>query len=213
VTGRLRERPKHPVTVCGTWRTTGVRSRSRRSVAALPRHYRFRVWLSHKSATTAVCCRSVQRPGCHPRLVRRAVEGSPPRPASSLGISPTPSTYATATRGSSGAANEPASDRVTVAWTNLSSGRHATRGRTPLLLSTSGRHHWRQPYACSGRAPRIPRTAIGAGVAPAPAATHRCRRAPCETAADHRGPRRRRASPGAKFHGLAARYRLNRMST
>jgi hypothetical protein len=50
----------------------------------------------HKSATTAVCWRSVQRPGCHPRLVRRAAEGSPPRPASSLGISPTPSTYATA---------------------------------------------------------------------------------------------------------------------
>jgi hypothetical protein len=59
-------------------------------------------WLSHKSATTAVCCRSVQRRGCHPRLVRRAAEGSPPRPASSLGISPTPSTYATATMDRSG---------------------------------------------------------------------------------------------------------------
>jgi hypothetical protein len=59
--------------------------------------------LSHKSATTAVRCRFVQRPGAPPTVIQRAAEGSASLPPSSLEIFPTPSTYATAS-GESGSA-------------------------------------------------------------------------------------------------------------
>jgi hypothetical protein len=35
----------------------------------------FEAWLSHKSTTTAVRCRFVQRPGCPPAVIRGAAEG------------------------------------------------------------------------------------------------------------------------------------------
>src|SRR5215207_3141717 len=55
--------------------------------------------LSRKSATTAVCCRILQRPAdvsALPTLIPRTAEADGVTSASSLGISPTPSTYATA---------------------------------------------------------------------------------------------------------------------
>ena len=65
-----------------------LRGRTRRSVQA---------WLSHKSAATPVCCRSLQRPADRSssptwnRLTGKAVGVTS---ASLLGISPTPSTHA-----------------------------------------------------------------------------------------------------------------------
>src|SRR5215208_6586659 len=60
---------------------------------------RFRLRLSHKSATKAACCRILQRPAevsASPTLIRRTAEAVGVTSASSLGVSPTPSTYATA---------------------------------------------------------------------------------------------------------------------
>jgi hypothetical protein len=71
--------------------------------------------------------------------------------------------------------------------------RHGMRGAASPLRSTarraaaapsiSGRLHWRRAHACFGRAASVPRTAIGAGVAPAfrgKAAAPRRYRVPCE---------------------------------
>jgi hypothetical protein len=66
--------------------------------------------LSRKSATTAVCCRILQRPAdvsASPTLIRRTAEAVGVTSASSLGISPTPSTYATASARSDSAATAP----------------------------------------------------------------------------------------------------------
>jgi hypothetical protein len=62
--------------------------------------------LSRKSATTAVCCRILQRRAdvsASPTLIRRTAEADGVTYASSLGIPPTPSSYATASGGSDSA--------------------------------------------------------------------------------------------------------------
>jgi hypothetical protein len=73
--------------------------RAHRLIMQLWSGSRFRRRLSHKSAATAVCCRILQRPADvrrSPTLIRRTAESVGTASASSLGISPTPSTYATA---------------------------------------------------------------------------------------------------------------------
>jgi len=63
------------------------------------RHARIHARLSHKSATTALCCRILQRPAdvsASPTSIRRTVEAVGVTSTSSLAISPTASTYATA---------------------------------------------------------------------------------------------------------------------
>jgi hypothetical protein len=86
----------------------------RRSRAAVRHECRDQARLSHESPTSASCCRTLQRaaePWASLTLIRRTAEAVVATSASPLGISPTPSTYATASGESASAAAGPPAGR------------------------------------------------------------------------------------------------------
>jgi hypothetical protein len=99
----------------------------------------FRLWVSHKSAPTAVCCRFLQRLTDvreRPTLIPPRAEAAGVTSAISLAISPTPSTYATPSPGSErAAASERMGCREQLAATPYAS----TQARAPVCgLSGAG---------------------------------------------------------------------------
>lgn len=95
-----------------------ARGARRRIEHRAPGRFRSCLWLSHKSALTAVRCLILQHLADEPTFAgfdSAHSRGVGTTSASALGISPTPSTYATASRGSSRARASPraiASERL-----------------------------------------------------------------------------------------------------